>query len=102
MEAGVNVHDTRMLALTLESRAVERPHNGIQHLCLDKGYDNPTGHRAVAINECQRHIERMEEEKLDWGGVKRFPDRWWVVEWTLAWISKCRAISVRYDMDVSK
>ena len=49
--AGANVHDTKLLAMTLESIVVERPDgrdDGTQHLCLDKGYDNPTGHQAVA------------------------------------------------------
>ena len=40
---------------------------------------------------------RIGEEKLDANGVKRYPARRWVVELTLAWLSKCRAILVRYD-----
>ena len=40
--AGANVHDTKLLRPTLESIVVERP-EGVQNLCLDKGYDNPTG-----------------------------------------------------------
>ncbi len=45
--AGANVHDTKLLRPTLESIVVDRP-EGVQNLCLDKGYDNPTGHRTVA------------------------------------------------------
>ena len=30
-------------------------------------------------------------------GEKTFPARRWVVERTLGWLSKCRAILVRYD-----
>ena len=63
--AGANVHDTRLLALTLESIVVERPDTGIQHLCLDKGYDNPTGHEAVAAHGYRGHVRRIGEEKLD-------------------------------------
>ena len=37
------------------------------------------------------------EEKLDGKGRKRHPARRWVVERTLGWLSKCRAILVRYD-----
>ena len=51
--AGANVHDTKLLAITLESIVVERPDSygeGTQHLCLDKGYDNPTGHEALAAH----------------------------------------------------
>ena len=98
--AGANVHDTKLLELTLKSIVVERPDsNGkaIQHLCLDKGYDNPTGHRAVASQGYREHIRRIGEEKLDAQGIKRYPARRWVVERTLAWLSKCRAILVRYD-----
>ena len=99
--AGANVHDTKLLALTLESIVVERPADAIENLCLDKGYDNPTGHQAVAAHEYQGHIRRIGEEKLDAQGVKRYPARRWVVERTLAWLSKCRAILVRYDKKAS-
>ena len=33
----------------------------------------------------------------DASGDKRYPARRWVVERTLAWLSKCRAVLVRYD-----
>ena len=102
--AGANVHDTKLLAVTLERIVVDRPDGGNespQHLCLDKGYDNPTGHIAVAVHGYRGHIRRIGEEKLDAKGVKRHPARRWVVERTLAWLSKCRAILVRYDKKVS-
>ena len=102
--AGANVHDTKLLALTLESVVIERPKGSDewpQHLCLDKGYDNPTGHRTVAAHEYRGHIRRIGEEKQDAQGVKRYPARRWVVERTLAWLSKCRAILVRYDKKAS-
>ena len=66
--AGANVHDTKILALTLESVIVEC-HDvgdvGTLHLCLDKGYDYPTGHQAVAAHGYRGHIRRIGEEKLD-------------------------------------
>ena len=102
--AGANVHDTKLLELTLESVVVQRPDGGDagpQHLCLDKGYDNPTGHGAVAAHGYRGHIRRIGEEKLDAKGEKRYPARRWVVERTLAWLSKCRAILVRYDKKAS-
>ena len=64
--AGANVHDTKLLAITLESIVVERPDSygaGTQHLCLDKGYDNPTGHQAVAAHGYRGHVRRIGEEK---------------------------------------
>ena len=104
MVAGANVHDTELLALTLESIVVERPDGddeGPQHLCLDKGYDNPTGHQAVAAHGYRGHIRRIGKEKLDAQGVKSYPARRWIVHRTLAWLSKCRAILVPYDKKAS-
>src|SRR5215208_349947 len=44
------------------------------------------------------HIRRIGEEKLDRAtGEKRYPARRWVVERTLGWLSKYRAILVRYE-----
>jgi putative transposase len=98
--AEANRHDTKLLAATLDAIVVERPEPSEeqpQHLCLDKGYDNPTGEAAVEEHHYVGHIRRIGEEKLDEQGEKRHPARRWVVERTLAWLSKCRALLVRYD-----
>ena len=98
--AGANVHDTKLLATTLEAIVVERPQpteERPQHLCLDKGYDNPTGHETVAAYRYTPHIRRIGEEELDPNGQKTYPARRWVVERTLAWLSKCRGLLVRYE-----
>ena len=147
--AGANVHDAKLLEATLDAIVVERPQpteEEPQHLCLDKGYDNPSGRGAAAGHGYREHIRRIGEEKLDasgdkrypthrrgeagrlwrqavsdasarrsWtplatsgirrigeekldaSGDKRYPARRWVVERTLAWLSKCRAVLVRYD-----
>ena len=79
---------------------VDHP-EGTQRLCLDKGYDNPTGHRTAAAARYQPHIRRIGEGKLDQSGEKTHPARRWVVERTLGWLSKCRAILVRYDKKAS-
>jgi putative transposase len=97
--AGANVHDTKLLEKTIESIVVDRPEpteKSPQHLCLDKGYDNPTGHAAAEKAKYTPHIRRIGEEKLDEKGRKRRKARRWVVERTLGWLSKCRAILVRY------
>jgi len=94
------VHDTRLLSATLDAIVVARPQSSgarPQHLCLDKGYDNPTGRQATADHGYIPHIRRIGEEKVDERGEKRYPARRWVVERTLAWLSKSRAILVRYD-----
>ncbi len=60
-----NVHDTKLLAETIESIVVERPEpteEAPQHLCLDKGYDNPTGREAAVSQGHTPHIRRIGEE----------------------------------------
>lgn len=96
--AGANVHDTKLLRATIDSMVVERPDPIVrtQHLCLDKGYDNPTGHTATGDRNYKPHIRRIGEEKLDSRNRKRRPARRWVVERTFAWLSKWRGILVRY------
>src|SRR5215210_7174468 len=80
--AGANVHDTKLLAATLEAVIVERPEpseDAPQHLCLDKGYDNPTGRTAAAEHAYVPHIRKIGEEKLDGRGERTHPARRWVV-----------------------
>ena len=98
---GANRHDTKLLRTTIEAIVVNRPEptpERPQHLCLDKAYDNPTGHDTVAATHYTPHIRKIGEEKAaaDPRNPQHKPRRW-VVERTLAWLSKCRAILVRYD-----
>ena len=97
--AGANVHDTKLLEKTLAAVVVERPnHQELeQHLCSDKGYDNPTGRDAVERHQYTPHVRKIGEEKWNENQQKVHPARRWVVERTLGWLSKCRAILVRYD-----
>ncbi|KPK49746.1 MAG: transposase [Planctomycetes bacterium SM23_25] len=102
--AGANVHDTKLLAQTLDAIVAERPEpteTDPQNLCLDKGFDNPTGRKATLEHDYQPHIRRIGEEKLDEKRRKRHPARRWVVERTLGWLNKCRAILVRYAKKAS-
>jgi putative transposase len=100
--AGANVRDDKLLVATLDAVVVERPkptEEAPQHLCLDKGYDNELAREVVRERDYVAHIRRIGEEKLDENtGEKRYPARRWVVERTLlGWLSKCRAILVRYE-----
>jgi putative transposase len=69
--AGANRHDTKLLKQTIESIVVRRPNprKHKQHLCLDKGYDNPTGHRTCKEKKYVEHIRAIGEEKK-WKGKK--------------------------------
>lgn len=54
-----------------------------QHLCMDKGYDNPTGHQTAEEAGYIAHIRRIGEEKLDASGEKtiQLGVGWWSVRW---------------------
>ena len=78
---------------------VDRPESSPrepQHLCLDKGYDNPTGHAVVGATDYTPHVRRIGDEKLNQRGRKRQPARCWVVERTHGRLSKNRGILIRY------
>lgn len=97
---GANVPDCKLLARTLEAIVVERPEptpEAPQHLCLDKGYDNPSGEEAAVSARYTPHIRRIGEEAKACDRRQGHKPRRWVVERTLAWLSKCRALLVRYD-----
>jgi putative transposase len=97
---GANVPDCQLLQATIEAIVVERPQPTKahpQHLCLDKGYDNPTGRKAAAAAEYTAHIRRIGEAKKSCDPSQGHKPRRWVVERTLAWLSKCRGILIRYD-----
>ncbi|GAC1476988.1 MAG: hypothetical protein NVS1B6_18670 [Steroidobacteraceae bacterium] len=97
--APANKPDAQLLEATIEAVVVERPsaEEVEQHLCLDKGYDNPTGKKAAASGGHTPHIRKIGEEqatKVHHPGGK---PRRWVVERTISWLNKCRAILVRYN-----
>ena len=94
---GANVHDAKCLAETIEAVVVEPPQECEQHLCLDKGYDNPSGKRSAASCGHVVHIRPIREESSAKRGPARRKPRRWVVERTFSWLQKCRALLVRYD-----
>jgi putative transposase len=98
--SGANVHDCKLLAATIGAIVVDRPEataDAPQHLCLDKGYDNPTGREAAASGGHAPHIRRIGEERRACDAGAGHKPRRWVVERTFGWLCKCRAILVRYD-----
>jgi putative transposase len=97
--APANCHDAKLLEATIEALVVERPDPQVveQHLCLDKGYDNPSGKAATTDAGYTPHIRQIGEEK---GAKSNHPGakpRRWVIERTIAWLNRCRAILVRYN-----
>jgi putative transposase len=97
--APANKPDAQLLEATIEAVVVERPspEEVEQHLCLDKGYDNPTGKQAAASGGHTPHIRKIGEEQATKPRHPGGKPRRWVVERTIAWLNKCRAILVRYN-----
>jgi len=98
--AAANVNDHLLLRETIEAIVIERPEptpEAPQHLSLDADYDNPRGREATAAGQYTPHIVPKEKAKRSKARPKGHKPRRWVVERTLAWLSKCRAILVRYD-----
>jgi putative transposase len=97
--AGANVPDCKRLGAAIEAIVVERPdpEQGEQHLCLDAGFDNPSGRAAVESGGYVGHIRPSRPGKRDKRRPGRRKPRRWVVERTLGWLSKCRGILVRYE-----
>jgi hypothetical protein len=88
--AGANVPDAYLLAATIEAVVLERPpvEDGWspQHLCPDKGYDNPTGWRVCLQHGYLPHIARIHDDRPP--RSKRYQPRRWVVEIILTQLTK--------------
>ncbi len=98
--AAANVNDQKLLGETIDAIVLNRPEptgEKPQHLCLDAGYDNPTGREAAAGGQYTPHIVPVRKEKRSTARKRGHKARRWVVERTLAWLCKCRGILVRYD-----
>jgi putative transposase len=96
--AGANVPDAQLLDATIEAIVLERPEpepDFEQHLALDKAYDNDTGYLACIDHGYTPHIAAIHSDAPP--KPKRYPARRWVVERTLAWLSKCRGILIRWE-----
>ena len=96
--AGANVPDAQLLAATLEAIVLKRPpvEDGYeQHLCLDKGYDTETGWGACLDHDYIPHIALIRDARPV--RPRRERPRRWVVERTLAWLSMCRGILIRWE-----
>lgn len=96
-----NVNDHKLLQQTIRAIVIKRPEpteDEPQHLRLDKVYRNKASEAVLKQHGYTPHVRRIGEEKLDEKKRKRHPARRWVVERTLAWLSKCRGVLVRYCM----
>jgi putative transposase len=96
--AGANVPDAQLLDATIEAIVLERPApepDFEQHLALDKAYDNDTGYLACIDHGYTPHMALIRDERTE--RPRTHKPRRWVVERTLAWLSRCRGILIRYE-----
>lgn len=102
--SGANVHDKWLADDLLISIVVPRPDPDEveQHICMDKGYDYPDVHQFVEVARYIAHIKHRRRrgepvvEVCPVPGETQFPARRWVVERTLAWLTKRRSLRVRW------
>jgi putative transposase len=97
--APANDHDSTLIQGVIESVVTNRPDPDKveQHLCLDKGFDTPSARAAVDAAGYVPHIRSIGEDAKPCDRSKGHMPRRWVVERTIAWLNRCRAILVRYD-----
>ena len=97
--AGANVPDFQLLDETIRAVVVDRPdpEEVEQNLCLDAGFDNAPTREVVEVHGYVGHTRPARPGPRPKRRPGRRKARRWVVERTLAWLSKCRALLVRYD-----
>ncbi|HVF01571.1 MAG TPA: IS5 family transposase [Rubrobacteraceae bacterium] len=94
---GAHVHDSKMFEDLIDSIAPVRgkrgrPRRRPEKLHADKGYDYPRCRRFLRKRGIQARIARRGVESGERLGRHR-----WVVERTLAWLSRCKRLCVRYE-----
>jgi putative transposase len=80
--AGANAVEQKLLKATIEAVVVDRPDPDEveQHLCLDAGYDNPSGREAVESGGYVGHIRPSRPGRREKKRPGRRKARRWVVE----------------------
>ena len=94
---GAHVHDSKVFEDLIDSIAPVRgkrgrPRRRPEKLHADKAYDYPRCRRFLRRRGIRARIARRGVESSERLGLHR-----WVVERTLAWLSRCRRLSVRYE-----
>lgn len=98
--SAANIHDSRMLEVTLDAippicqarGGRGRPRRRPAKLHADKGYDYP---RCRAACRKRGILPRIARRGID--SSERLGRHRWVVERTLAWLTRFRRLTVRYE-----
>jgi putative transposase len=97
---GANRNDCKLTAPTILSIAIERPEATAQRpqgVCLDKAYDHDFVRELLAALDFTPHIRSRGEEARDLRNDLGERARRWVVERTHSWITRYRALLIRWS-----
>ena len=95
--APANAHDSTLIEGIIESIVVDRPVDVDEHLCLDKAFDSEAVRETVKDAYYTPHIRGRGEEKKACDSKAGEKPRRWVVERTIGWLNRCRALLIRFD-----
>lgn len=98
---GANVHDTRLVAPTLNAIVIARPEpseKAPQHLCLDAAYLGGKTQEVIDQHQYVAHIRPIDEDRAQARNVDptKKPRRW-VVERLHSWLNRSRRLLVRWE-----
>ncbi len=98
--AGANVHDMRLVGVTLDRMMVPRPDpltQVEQHFCADKGYDYPSVRCLIDFWGYTAHIKSRAQEREEKKRIPCYRARRWVVERTHSWLNRFRRLLIRWE-----
>jgi putative transposase len=98
---GANVHDTRLVASTLDAIVIARPEpseKAPQHLCLDAAYLGRRTQEVIDQHQYIAHIRPIDEDRAQArsSDPTKKPRRW-VVERLHSWLNRSRRLLVRWE-----
>lgn len=98
---GANVHDTRLVAPTLDAIVIARPEPSEetpQHLCLDAAYLGERTQEVIDQHQYIAHIRPIGEDRAQArsSDPTKKPRRW-VVERLHSWLNRSRRLLVRWE-----
>lgn len=97
---GANRNDMKLLEVTLESIAVERPQPSAQepqNMSLDAGYDYDEVRETLDEWGYTAHIVPRGEERYAKAHIPGYRARRWVVERTHSWMNRFRRLLIRWE-----
>ena len=98
---GANHHDKKLVKETLDAIIFERisPDEGIQNICMDKGYDFSDIRELAKEYGYTAHIKIHGEENIRIE-IPGFRARRWVVERTHSWINRFIRLLIRWERKI--